>query len=84
MSRVFRFETIDDIKADDYIALIDLTTEKYAIKEEIHGLQEVEKHEKLLEWVKNIASCLQFLMTRISMNLRNYPKKMKQKNGGKN
>ncbi|MCK4735055.1 MAG: hypothetical protein KAT65_21560 [Methanophagales archaeon] len=87
------FLKMNNINADDYIALIDLTTEKYAIKEEVRGLQEFEKHEKLLEWVKrehakeiddlirkrkkNIACCLQFLMTWISMNLRNCPKKMK-------
>jgi len=46
------FLKINNIKAEDYIALIDLMTKKYAIKEEIQGLQEVEKHEKLIEWVK--------------------------------
>ncbi|MBA7524561.1 hypothetical protein ES705_16702 [subsurface metagenome] len=46
------FLKMNNINADDYVALIDLTTEKYAIKEEIQGLQEFEKHEKLLEWVK--------------------------------
>jgi len=46
------FLKMNNIKADDYIALIDLTTKKYDIKEEIQGLQEVEKHEKLIEWVK--------------------------------
>ncbi|MCK4734640.1 MAG: hypothetical protein KAT65_19450, partial [Methanophagales archaeon] len=46
------FLKMNNIKADDYIALIDLTTKKYAIKEEIQGLQEVEKHEKLIELVE--------------------------------
>jgi len=46
------FLKTNNIKADDYVALIDLTIKKYAIKEEIQGLQEVEKHEKLIELVE--------------------------------
>jgi hypothetical protein len=46
------FLKMNNIKADDYIALIDLTTKKYAIKEEIHGLNEFEKQEQYIEWLK--------------------------------
>lgn len=46
------FLRVNNIKADDYIALIDLTGKKYAMKETTQGFSELEKQEKLLEHLK--------------------------------
>jgi hypothetical protein len=40
------FLKMNNIKTDDYTALIDLMAEKYAIIEEIQGLNELEKQEQ--------------------------------------
>jgi len=46
------FLKMNNIKANNYIAIIDLAARKYAIKEETRELQEAEKQEKLLNWIK--------------------------------
>ena len=45
------FLKMSNIRADDYTALMDLVTKKYAIKEDMQGLKEVERIEKQLEWI---------------------------------
>ncbi len=46
------FLKMSNIRPDDYTALMDLVTKKYAIKEDMQGLKEVERIEKQLEWIK--------------------------------
>lgn len=45
------FLKLNNIRADDFIAPISLIARKYAIKEQINNLSEVEKHDKLVEWI---------------------------------
>ena len=46
------FLKMNNITAGNYVATIDSIAGKYAIKEDIDGLQEVDKIERQLEWVK--------------------------------
>ena len=45
------FLKINNIMAEHFTALINLTAKKYAIKENISNLSEVDKHDKLVEWI---------------------------------
>lgn len=46
------FLKMNNTKADQYTATISSVAAKYAIKEEIEGLKEIDKIERQLEWVK--------------------------------
>jgi hypothetical protein len=46
------FLKVNNIKVENYVLLIDSITKKYDIGEEIKGLKDIEKHDRLLEQIK--------------------------------